>query len=342
VSANLSNAQVKEIFEKGFIIKNDNSKIEGYIRNDDFLHKISEICFKTSLTEKKCTIYDTSQIKTFQTEKGEIFDLFKIKLDNNASDVTLFAEKILEGETSLYKGVYKSAIFYIIAKNNNNYILQEDMFFSGQTEIKRYNYLGILNLATDNLPIKTHTEVKFSENAFIDIISKYNTSIGSENKEIRLKEKANKFIIVNVGRGFESEETEYFFQLINRIYYPRFSKNTSLNIGINYYNYKYTESNIKNTKSLISLPFQLQHNLFNKNIRPFVFTGMNINYLRVVNENGNSLIEKSGLQSDFGLSFLLGTGIEIDIYKGLMLKGEYRHETFTHQILFGIGYNFSK
>jgi opacity protein-like surface antigen len=69
---------------------------------------------------------------------------------------------------------------------------------------------------------------------------------------------------------------------------------------------------------------------------------MNFSYYSKKDKNGKSLLEDSGLQSEFGLSFLFGAGIEIDLYKGLMLKSEYRHETFTQLILIGIGYNFSK
>jgi hypothetical protein len=342
LSVNLSSAQLKEIFEKGSIINNSDNEIKGYIKNDDFTYKSTKICFKSTLEDKKYIIYDTSQIKSFQTERGEKFDLFTVNLNNNSTEATLFAKKILDGETSLYKGLHKSLVFYIIKKNNTNYILQNDMFFSGQTEVKRYNFRGILNLVTENLPIKTNTEVKFSENIFIDIITKYNLSKGSDSKEIKLKEKkTTKFLIVNIGGGARGDESEYFIQLINRIYYPRISKNSSLNIGINYYNYQFTESNIENKQSLITIPFQLQHNILNKNIRPYIFTGFNFSYLTRVDNQGNSQIE-SGLQNDFGFSFLLGGGLEVDIYKGLMLKSEYRHETFTHLILFGIGYNFSK
>lgn len=349
-SFSILNAQLKQFYEKGQItIKNGEIK-QGYIRNDDFKHKIDKVCFKLSLTDEKCRFYDTSEIVSFKTENGEIYDVIETSLNNNTSPITLFAKKILNGKTSLYKGLHEKSVFYIISKKDKNYILQNDKFISGQTKVSRYNYVGILNLATENLPIKTNTTILYKEQVFIDILSKYNTSKGDDFEIIKTKEKPVRFYILTAGIGFgNSSESEYFAQFTNRIYFPKFSKNTSLNIGLNYYNYKFVipravslGSDFEATQSLISVPFQLQHNFANKNIRPYAFIGMNISYLSVKDDEGNSIIEQRGLQSDFGLNFLFGGGIEVDLYKGLMLKGEYRYETFSHLMLFGIGYNFSK
>lgn len=267
--------------------------------------------------------------------------MLEISLNNNTIDIKVFAYLILKGKASLYKGIYKSNVFYVISKDTTNYVLQNDVFIPGHTEVKRYNYKGILNLATENLPIKSNSDIGFRENDFIEIITKYNLSKGSEIKDFRQKEKATKFLIAYAGGGVGKDDSEYFFQLIHRLYYPRISKSTSLNIGVNYYNYQVNDLNNASKISLISLPFQIQHNLSNKSFRPYLFTGINFSYLRKVDDDNNSLLE-DGFQSNYGFGFLYGAGIEIDIYKGLMLKSEFRYETFAQLILFGIGYNFSK
>jgi len=61
----------------------------------------------------------------------------------------------------------------------------------------------------------------------------------------------------------------------------------------------------------------------------------------MVDDKKNSLIE-DGLQMNYGLGILYGTGIELDINKRIMLKSEFRYQLFNHLILFGIGYKFSK
>lgn len=345
--SNQINAQLQDNYEKGQITTKNGEEKSGFIRNDDFKHKVSKVCFKTSLTDKKCRYYNTSEINSFKTQNDEVYHLFETRLNNGSTPVTLFAKNLVNGKTSLYKGFYEATVFYIISKDGKNYILQNDKFIPGQKEVKRYNYPGVLNLATENLPITSKIVVQFKEQIFIDIVSQYNASQGNEFEIATTKEKPVSFLILNAGIGIgESNESEYFAQLTNRIYFPKFSRNTSLNIGLNYYNYQFTTTDnigrdLEVTQSLISAPFQLQHNFANKSIRPYMFTGMNFSLFSKKDQNGNSLLEDSGLQSEFGLSFLLGAGIEIDIYKGFMLKSEYRHETFSHLFICGIGYNFS-
>lgn len=338
----LANSQLKESFEKGFIITKNGEKISGYIQEDDFKNKVIKICFKKTLEDKKCKPYDTMQVVSFKTGDDEIYDLFKVEINNGKTKINLFAKKILSGETSLYKGFYTGDVFYIVSKKEGNYILQKDKLVSGETKVRRYNYLGTLNSATENFPIRNSTTVEFNELSFIDIIGQYNKSEGADYEITKTSNKGKNFWIIIGGLGFGNEESEFFLQFNNRTYFPRFSRNTSFSTGLNYYNYQYTDTalNTEVTQSLISVPFQVQHNFLNKNIRPYAFTGASLSFLSINDEDGNSIIEDTGFQSDFGLGFMLGAGIEVDLYKGLMLKSEFRHETFTHLILFGIGYYF--
>lgn len=144
------------------------------------------------------------------------------------------------------------------------------------------------------------------------------------------------------------DENEYYIQAVYRTYFPKLSRSTSINIGLNYFRHRYSEMNasfpydkINYTSNLISLPLQVQQNILNKNIRPYFFAGVNASILKIVDENGNSQIQK-GFQKSFGVGILYGAGIEVDIYKGLMVKSEYRYENYSHLILLGIGYIFSK
>lgn len=344
LSIQLANSQLKESFEKGFIITKTGEKISGYIRKDDFKNKVNKICFKKILENKKCKLYDTIQITSFKSGDDELYDLFEVEINNKSKKITLFAKKLLGGEISLYKGFYNGDTFYIVSKREENYILQKDKLVSGETKVTRYNYLGILNSATENFPIRTGATVEFNQRSFIDIIGNYNKSKGANYEVIKTNDERQNFWIITGGLGFGNEESEFFFQFNNRLFFPKFSRNTSFSTGLNYYNYQYTDTQLDTevTQSLISIPFQIQHNFLNKNIRPYIVTGASLSFLSRNDEDGNSIIEETGFQSDFGLGFILGAGIELDLYKGLILKSEYRHETFTHLLLFGIGYHFMK
>jgi hypothetical protein len=340
LSALISNAQLKEKFEKGSIIKNNNLKTEGYIKADDLSKLSSSICFKRNLEEKKCKNYDTTQLKSFQTGNEKTFDLLNLKMNNNQNEINIFANLILKGEKlSLYKSVYNSEIFYIISKNDKNYVLQNNKLISGETEIRKYNYRGILNFMTEGLAFKKKLKIKFDEDNFVDIISEYNNSKGIQSKDLRVKQKSTNYVIANVGLGLENNGSEYYGQIMYRKYQPKISRSTSLNIGISYFNYQFKERNEDFTKSLLSIPLQIQQNFSNKNIRPYFFAGLSLNYLQIKDKNNNSILSE-GLLKTYRINLLYGAGIEIDIYKGIYLKSEYRNESYSHPIVFGIGYIF--
>jgi len=340
LSTLISNAQLIEKFEKGWIINSNNVKIEGYIKTNDLSKLSSKVCFKRNIEEKKCKNYDNTKIKKFQIVNKDIFELLSLKINNNLINISVFANLIVKGEKlSLYRSIYKSELFYILSKNGKNYVLQNDKFTSGDKEIKRYRYQGILNSATEGFILKNNLSTKFDENNFVEIVIEYNKSKKVQSKDLRAKNKSTNFYLVNAGIGIKNNATEYFGQFMIRKYYPKISNSTSLNFGVSYFNYKIEEQNATNTASLLSIPLQIQQNLFNKNIRPYIFAGLSLNYLIANDNNGNSILEK-GFQKTYGINLLYGVGIEIDIFKGFYLKSEYRNEAYSHPILFGIGYVF--
>lgn len=339
-------AQLKDTFEKGIIITNENVKLDGFIKANDLSHLSSEICFKINVNDKNCVSYNTSQIKSFQTETGKSFELFTIKINNNSTEVSVFANLIVKGETSLYKSIWKSSIFYIVVTKDKSYVLQDDELISGETAIRKYYFQRVLNIATEGFMTNRYPNISFDEKVFIKIIREYNDSKGQESTELTYNEENVHYFIVELGGGLKKSESEFFFQTKYRLYYPKISRSTSLNIGLNYFNYSFSASSnnrndIDYKQSLLSIPLQFQQNLLNKNVRPYLFAGLSLCYLDVKDDNNNSLID-SGLQNKFGIGLLYGTGIEIDLTSNIILKSELRNELFDHLLLFGIGYNFSR
>ena len=78
---------------------------------------------------------------------------------------------------------------------------------------------------------------------------------------------------------------------------------------------------------------------FNFFVIPYFFAGLSLNYVQIKDDNNNSLLTE-GLQKTYGINLLYGAGIEIEVFKGIYLKSEYRDEGYSHPIVFGIGYIF--
>jgi len=187
--------------------------------------------------------------------------------------------------------------------------------------------------------MKNNLNTKFDEDNFADIVVTYNNLKGNTSKDLREEEESTRFILANIGFGLSNNDRQYYGQVMYRKYIPKISLSTSVNIGVSYYRYRFTEQNRDFNQSLLSIPFQIQQNILNKKIRPYFFAGLSLTYLKLTDRNDNSLINQ-GFQESYGMNLLYGAGIEIDVSAGVYLKSEYRNEAYSHPIVFGIGYIF--
>lgn len=346
-------AQLKDSYVKGSIELQNGQRLNGYIKDDEMAKMNFKVSFKGKREDKTIRMYDTSDIKRYQLDDGEAFELLHIRGEYMTHDISVLGKLIVRGKASLYKVNYKSDIIYIVTKDDNSYVLQNDKRDNSQmsTDVTYYYFKARLYeaVASSDVSKEKVENISFIEKEFIGVIKQYNNFYKSENEILVIRKKPVRFIIVNAGGMYKnSNRKEYFFQGIFRTYFPKISRGASLNTGISYFNYKNVirrgqwpwNEVIDKTYSLITVPFQLQQNFLNKKIRPYAFVGANISYIKITDQSGSSQID-NGLQNNFGVALLYGAGIEADIYKGIMLKTEYRDENFAHLVLVGIGYNFS-
>jgi opacity protein-like surface antigen len=339
-SSFLSNAQLKENFKKGWILNKNGTKTEGHIRLDDIIEQPSSVCFKINLDEKKCQNYNSTQIESFKLVDGDKFTSLVLRMDNGSKEISAFAKLILESnEISIYKSSYNSETFYILQKNKINYVLQNDKFTSRDLEVKKYNFKRILNFVTEGLVLNYNSNVRFKEDYIFETVVKYNELKKVKTKDLRTKNKSANLYLISAGSSFQKDLTEYSGQFIVRKYSPKISKSTSLNFGVNQLESRIRSKDEEVKLSIFSIPFYIQQNILNKNVRPYIFTGASFNFVKI--DHNNNPIAEIFLNRPNRMSFLYGAGLEIDIYKGIYLKSEYRVDLYSHPVTFGIGYIFN-
>ncbi len=351
--SNFVHGQLKYSYVKGTIELLTGQTIRGFIKDDEIAKMNYKISFKAADGDKNIIMYDTSQIKSFILDDGETFELLKFRGHDMANDVSTLAKLIIRGKASLYKLIYNSDDIYIVTNGGKNYVLKNDKQDWGaqSPEIRKYFFKNFLGTAVDDIAsLKEKIEkITFSQKDISSIVSAYNKLSQAENIIIPEKKKTVNFIMASAGGMIKSSDrNELYVQAVYRTYFPKLSRSTSINIGLNYFREQFSEidvnppyNKINYRSNLFSIPFQIQQNFLNKSVRPYFFVGFNASILKVVDEDGNSPIRK-GLQRNFGLGILYGGGIEANIYKGLIIKSEYRYETYSHLVLLGIGYIFSK
>ena len=350
-TVSVSFGQLRETLFKGTLVLTNGQTKEGFIKNQSVSEYAKEVKFKTAETDKKFESFTSQTLKSFTTQNGHSYETITIKVNNNKDEVTVIAQKILTGKASLYLTYYDTKAIYVVENNGVFYVLQKDELITGELQMTRYNFRGVLNMATETF-MAGKENIDFDEKTFINLITDYNKDKGSESTILIPKEKAVKYFTVygGFGKGNKGNDVDnlFVFQANYRLYFPSLSRTTSINLGLNYVNNKYEVKTVyfyktdinKYDAKIISIPFTIQQNFATKSWRPYVFGGFSLVNVKATNEKNESIIGK-GFQKDSGFSIVYGAGMELDIYKGITTKVEYRNELIPYYFV-GIGYNFMK
>ena len=332
-------AQLTDEYIKGEIhLKNKEIK-DGFIKNEDFRRMSYKIAFKQTKDQVIATTYDTSSVQNFMMDDGEIFESLRYLPNSGKDSITSFARQILKGKASLYLVFYRTLPIYIVVNNNLTYPVQDDEMPINTGEMVQNFYKSYLKnaLQDDEELSGTIDKMEFSEAGIINLIKEYNKHFQSGNKIFisHFKEKPKHFFMFNADVSpFMHNQSIYSLEGMSRIYYPKFSKNTSFNIGLRYQCYKYSDieqrgsiinfdgtlndTTVNYRGRFLSIPMAFQENFLNGRFRPYFYVGFG--FYGFFKEVNNVYAEGNTSSRQYVSLFLLGLGIEADLGKGLMLR----------------------
>lgn len=352
-------AQINDDYTRGTILFKNNETKVGYVRNDNLGEMNYSVNFKSTLQSEQIETYDTASVKAIIMEQGEVYELLRYKPHLLKNNISILARLIVKGKASLYKVSYKGEVVYIIQNNQKTFPLQDDEIPINSTLLIQNHFIEYLKDAFEDYEdlISKIEKTSFFESSFKSLIKEYNDHFSSESKVIKFNEKSNKFLFFNMdGRLVDQNNQLFSIEGNFRVYYPRFSKSTSINLGLKYWNNKnrqkssgrytvsgnlvpgYFDTIANYTQSYIAIPFSIHENILNKKFRPYLFLGFT--FYGFYSESNNVYKEDigTGWGNKYFILFSFGAGIEADIYKGLMVRSEYRFE--NKLITFGLGYHF--
>jgi hypothetical protein len=348
-----SSGQTKVIYEGGIVELNNRQTVVGHIKKGELPDMLSRISFKHDLTDENSITYDTAQIRRYWIGSKDTYELLRFSVNNPAEPVTTFAKLLVRGDASLYKTMYKEEVLYIVKRDNQLFVLQNNKPASSnsKTPVGAADYKNQLTKALGkSLPSSGNAgNVAYTEKNFIALVSAYNNAVNSPNDILLAKAEPISFLLATVGGGLQQNDgKEIFLHTAYRTFFPDLSRNTSLNVGFNFYASQYSEIIKINfydyqfdyTSLLFTVPVEVQHNLLNKNIRPFVSAGFTFAYHSLRDQYGNT--ENKVFKNGVGIRPVYSGGVEADFSKNFFLKAAYRKEVFSHLVLVGVGYNFSK
>ena len=328
-------AQIKETFIKGQLDLENGTSYQGYFKRETLKNIKDGVTFKKELSDDG-QYYKASEIKEAKFETGEIFRTISCLNTVNQKNELFLASLLVDGKASLYESIFEEDFIYILSKEGEYAWLQDDKIEDGS--LKRFyfrNKLAAL-LSSDKISYSSFDRIGFNDKDLINTVSLYNNQESSKNIIINKRVEKLRYLIIGLSGMYKNDnEQEYNASVVYRSYFPAISQSTSLNIGLNYYYNIYTRDRAGFKRQLYTLPLFLRQNLLRKSIRPYIDIGLNISYIEDKFLDTGWNVNSKGFQQTYGVGFLVGGGIEADIFKQFQIKAEYKFENYTHLLMVG-------
>lgn len=344
----LLSAQLHDQYLKGSIQFADGRKETVLLLNEETEKLNYSVSVKDSSHKKSKKTYSAYEILAFEFENGKKFRQITFAPHSAKDSITVLGRLIVTGKINLFQVYQNNSELLVAVKDGEIFPMQKDEFTMLDTEIKKHHFnsylLSALRDAPDPIREKA-TKIDFDEKAISRLILDYNKLYDSPSEIVKKEAENKRFWIAGASFKKTKEYPYGIFGFINyRLYITDFSRSTSFNIGLHYYNYQFKTtyspiSIITSTRSIASLPVFVQQNLLNKRVRPYLFAGFNISYINTKADR-RGYEDPKGFQRNYGFNVLGGAGIELNVIPNLMLKADYRYENVLHGFMGGVAVLF--
>lgn len=343
-----SAAQLQDQYLKSFIQFATGRKETALVLNEETEKLNYAVSVKDSSLKSSKKTYSAYEILSIDFENGKKFRQIKFAKHASKDTLTVLGRLLVVGKIELYQAYLNGAELLMAVKGREIFLLQDDEFSSNDLKVKRNFFRSYLVNALKDAPESIRTKaykINFNNKAISQLILDYNKLHERPSEIIKQKKENKKFWIAGASFKTTKDNPYGIWGFINyRLYITDFSRSTSINTGMHYYNYQFKTSVsptsvVTSTRSIASIPIFVQQNLSNKKVRPYLFAGVNISY---VNTKAGSLEfeDAKGFQGSFGLHMLGGAGIEWNVIPKLMIKGDYHYENVLHGFMGGVAYIF--
>ncbi len=185
------------IYEPGYVVKNDNSRVECLIKNLDWLNNPLEIEYKIAEQEEsqKATVNNIREFCVYGESK---YISTKVKIDRSPvalkdldhnrmpefSEEQLFLKVLVEGEASLY--IYSEGQFvrFFYKKKNSaiNQLVYKEYLLNNTSVAKNEQYKQILmvQMSCPEYSKSSIEHLQYNQRTFVKYFLRYNAYYGSD------------------------------------------------------------------------------------------------------------------------------------------------------------------
>ncbi|MCT2561413.1 porin family protein [Chryseobacterium herbae] len=234
-------------FEKGYIINNDGSRVEGLIKNMDWNRSPSQIEFKqdNSASSKLLSI---DAIKEFEVDGKAKYVRSEVDIDMSSDDTsslddeekpsftkkTALLRVIVEGEYTLY-GYNNENIkrFFYQKDDKKEPLVFKRYMISGSSIAKNNTYIKQLQALSncENIKASQISGLEYRESDLRDIFVKFNSCKNADYKSFE-KKSLNSFFHVSVRPGVNFSSLDLTNGRGTEIFGSDFGSQTNFRIGV--------------------------------------------------------------------------------------------------------------
>jgi hypothetical protein len=342
--------------KKGYIIKHNNEKVQGYLeeRTDDELR--GKIIFSPGLKDAP-VVYNANELQSFGFDYGRVFQSFLLKVWDGKDSVQthVFAKRICTGKIEMYTVQYENNQVEYILRNNvtNEWVLlkrpvDETRIVNGNTIVKRdLRYLQQLTAIKKDTKDEyvEQKDINYSKYSILANIKAYDSKYADKypvkyyvERRAKLCGASYGFQIANTKKSNNALRVNVFrdFMLIER------TRRVAFHQGLTYlqYNeYDKPENKVKIINfSLIGLKLQGDP-LF---ASPFVNASFGLVYKQYPRYLYPWIQVSSGSETSLRFSFQAAAGVKFRLTSCFYLLGSCSVENALFCLNGGVAYYYSK
>ena len=270
-------------FDKGYVIDNENQRVECLIKNKDWLNNPEKFSYKypTSVEKKEATV---ENIKEFGVYNFSKYLRYTVEVDTSTKDLDdMSYEKapLFETRTVLLKVLVSGKATLLLYRNKGRirYYLSKDgsqpkplIYKTYKTSPKRYSWNNsfrqqlFAELTCDNITYKDFEKIGYEERELINIFLKYNECQQAEVENFHAKAKSQRNILdLNIRVGVNNSNIT-----VTRPGLSIFQPGATVPFGSNL-----------SFRGGLELEFYLP---YNRNMWAILLEGSNYNYQVVISE----------------------------------------------------------
>jgi hypothetical protein len=344
-------------FKKGYIVNGKSDTIRGYIKQDLEEVMLQSITFRDA--SRTIKTLSTSDIKAFGFDQGPTYRLISyVQPTDTVKKQVHFAKLLMAGPFDLHSFRKEDNLYFVVYTADSSYLLYDDQMTQLGQVTEQGNFRNFLAFFARGCPkVSASAEkVNFNEQALITYFSSLEKCEGTfKRTQISYsKPKTEHYILVTAGAFALDKKSEIFAQALIQSSWPSFSKKTSLNSGLTYSRnsretitpYSLGEIEDEVVTELYELPLIVRYNILSTRVRPYIYGGAAIGVKRKMETVSKvSSFETESFKSDHrsvGAAALFGCGIDVSVWKNLVINVDWHYDEISHLPVVGIGYRSNK